>query len=355
MAKLFSGRTVALRGRHLHPAPRRLRLHEGEPGRARVRGHAPRLDRRRRRRGHDPLPGQDARFLSAFRRARLVPDREVPGRDRSSCLPAPVLPLCALRSSAAGAAASAAFVPGDNLRDRSSSAGSRGPTACTCRRATTAPPRSRWWWTSTAWGSNAGPAGAHLRACRPMSDAHGLPGRVSRRASNDAWNAGTCCGNADHRRRRLHPHDGRAGRGRSDDRPQPRVRHRTLERRRHDPASGVRRRRSLRRRGTDGVPASRSIRGRSASRRARCPCSPSWASPTCWCATTGRRSARRRTPSPTGATSTPAPAQPDASGQRARAPARPTRPARNGVQAGLCSITAQAFPGRPRSAATSST
>ena len=37
MAKLFCGARVAPGGRRVHPAPRRLRLHEGEHGRARLR------------------------------------------------------------------------------------------------------------------------------------------------------------------------------------------------------------------------------------------------------------------------------------------------------------------------------
>ena len=64
MAKVFSGRMARYVRGQLHPAPGRLRLHEGERRGARLRRHPRGQHRRRCRRGDDSLRREDAGILT---------------------------------------------------------------------------------------------------------------------------------------------------------------------------------------------------------------------------------------------------------------------------------------------------
>src|SRR5262249_46752885 len=182
---------VALRRRHLHPAARRLRLHEGERRGPGVRGHPTHLHRRRRRRGDAPPPRQGARLLIP---SGLVSGARAPvGIRRMSTIRALLVLCVGALLLAAHPTRAAGFLPGDHLR-----ALPFGGLVRTYR--VHVPPS----YDGSVpvplvldihgFGSNAEQQEA-ISGMRAESDAHGFL-VVYPQGTNDAWNAGTCCGNS---------------------------------------------------------------------------------------------------------------------------------------------------------------
>ena len=149
----------------------------------------------------------------------------------------------------------------------SRSAASRATYLSTSRRATTVRRPSRWWSTSTGWSSNADQQRA-LSGMRPLSDAEGFL-VVYPEGWKNAWNANICCGNGELDDVGFIRAVVAAVSAEGNRRPAPDLRHRSVERRRHESASGVRSGRSLRRRRAHGISARLASPASGASRRAR--------------------------------------------------------------------------------------